>query len=401
MRRIVDALYRVHNLITAITDINTLLERIMEESKLIVDAEACSLLLYDRLSDELFFHVALGEQGDQAALKSKVRLKLNQGIAGVAASSRTSINVPDVSCDGRFYRDADATTQFTTRCLLAVPLVDHDDLVGVLEVLNKRGGCSFSDTDLHVMEMFSSLAASAIANARLIEDLLRTERLAALGQAVASMSHHTKNIITGMGGSVDLINQGIERQNFEFLKTSWPILKRSIGRIQNFVEDMLAFSKPRQPMCEYVPAQKLVEEVTASFHALLSNRKIDLIVDMTGARLRVYCDSGSLYRALLNLMTNAAEAVPREDGRIRIRGYTSPSNAFVFEIADNGPGISPCDRRRVFEPFFSTKGSQGTGLGLAVTKKIVDEHRGSISTYESENGGAVFQVVIPAGPEQP
>ena len=134
--------------------------------------------------------------GNQEALKNLVRLKLNQGIAGVAAATRECINVGDVASDPRFFRDADAASKFQTRSVLAVPMIDREALVGVLEVVNKVGGGAFTDTDTHVMEMFSSVAATAIVNARLIEENLRAERLAAIGQAVAGLSHYTKNIIT-------------------------------------------------------------------------------------------------------------------------------------------------------------------------------------------------------------
>ena len=170
LRRIVDGLYRVHHLIAAITDLNELLERIVDESKRIACAEGSSLMLYDPDAEELFFHVTLGESGDLQALKCQVRLKLGQGIAGTAAANREIINVDDPDRDPRFFKDADSITHFETRSLLAVPLVDRENLVGVLELVNKVGGAGFSETDVRLMEMFSSLAATAIANANLIAE---------------------------------------------------------------------------------------------------------------------------------------------------------------------------------------------------------------------------------------
>ena len=182
LRRIVVALYRAHRLVSAITDLDVLLERILEESKQVAQAEACSLLLYDPDSEELYFQVALGESGDLQTLKREIRLKVGQGIAGAAAAARECVNVIDVGQDSRFYDFADQRSNFRTRNLLAVPLIDRDELVGVLEVVNKVGGAHFTGVDLHVMEMFSALTASALANARLIEKNLRAARLAALGQ---------------------------------------------------------------------------------------------------------------------------------------------------------------------------------------------------------------------------
>ena len=248
MRRIVDALYRAHLLISAITDLDAVLEDLVEESKLVASAEACSLLLYDASAGDLFFHVALGEGGDQNVLKERVRLKLGEGIAGACAQSLETIVVDDAVNDPRFFRDADILSKFKTRSLLAVPLVDRGQLVGVLEVINKIDSDGFSEVDARIMEVFSSLAATVISNARLIDANLRAERMAAIGTAVAGVSHHTKNIIAGMRGSIELIDHGLDRGDMSIFQKGWMILKRSAERLSDVVEDMLAFSKPRRPI---------------------------------------------------------------------------------------------------------------------------------------------------------
>ncbi|MCX5771222.1 MAG: GAF domain-containing sensor histidine kinase [Candidatus Hydrogenedentes bacterium] len=394
MRRIVDALYRVHYLLSAVTDLDSLLERIMEESKEVARAEACSLMLYDRVNQELYFQVAQGKTGDQQALKTQVRLKVGQGIAGVAAATRSSINVRDVANDTRFYSDADEVSHFKTRNLLAVPLVDRDDLIGVLEVVNKIGADAFSDTDLHVMEMFSSLAATAIANARLIEENLASARMAAIGQAVAGLSHYTKNIITGMIGSAELIDQGLALNDIAMLQRCWPVFKRSTNRIYEIVQDMLAFSKTRRPSYEACDIAHLISDATQNFTGLLARKEVTVAIH-ADLKQPVYLDSTGMFRCLLNLLTNAGDAVPSGGGKIDVWARLNAEGDLVLEVADNGPGVPQSDKLRIFEPFYSTKGSQGTGLGLAVTHKIVEEHSGSISVERGPEGGALFRILIP------
>lgn len=398
MKRIVDALYRVHRLLSAITDLNTLLERIMEESKVVANAEACSLMLYDKDSDDLYFQVAQGESGDQQALKSEVRLKLDQGIAGAAATARQSINVPDVGQDPRFYGTADTITRFKTRSLLAVPLLDRDTLIGVVEVVNKVGGGAFTDTDLHVMEMFSSLAATAIANARLIEHNLRAERMAAIGQAVAGLSHFIKNILTGMTGSVDLVDRGLQDKNFELLERCWPIFRRSTKRIAIFIQDMLTFSKPRKPAYSLCGIGSVIDEAKETFLGIQAQKNLNIEVNVNEAVSPVYIDPEGILSCILNLLTNAGDAVAPQTGVIRItasvlRGDTG--KVLIIEVADNGPGIPDDQHRLIFEPFYSTKGSAGTGLGLSVTRKVVCEHGGEIVVERAPEGGALFRIVIP------
>ena len=164
--RVVEALYRLHRLTTALTDLDTLLNRISNEAKTVAGAEAASVILYDAVRNELYFHTALGDSGDQDALKREVRLTLEQGIAGATARERRSFNVTDAQSDPRFFRDADEASQFDTRTLLATPMLDRGELVGVLEVLNKVDGGTFTDFDMRVMEMFSSLAAAAVVSDR-------------------------------------------------------------------------------------------------------------------------------------------------------------------------------------------------------------------------------------------
>ncbi|MBN2312097.1 MAG: GAF domain-containing protein [Candidatus Hydrogenedentes bacterium] len=395
LRRIVDVLYRVHRFISVITDLDTLLERIMEESKQVAHAEACSLMLFDPDREELYFRVALGESGDQQTLKQEVRLKLNQGIAGVAAATRESINVEDARSDSRFYSQADTMTQFETRSLVAVPLVDRDHLVGVLELLNKVGGGPFTETDVHVMEMFSGLVATVIANARLIDENLRAARLAAVGQAVAGLSHYTKNIIAGVGGSVDLISEGLKRDNIEHLQRSWPILKRSMRRISNLVEDMLAYSKARKPARRACDLREIVADVSDTFWGLTVHKRITLDVDVDAVTRPICVDPDGLFRCLLNLLTNAADAVADGTGTIRIAARFNAENQLEIDVADNGPGVPEGDEERIFDLFYSTKGSRGTGLGLAVMRKIVVEHGGDVAVMRNPGGGALFRMRLP------
>ncbi len=393
LRRVIDAMHRVHGFIADITDINTLLERIMEESKQVARAEASSLLLYDKREGELFFHVALGESGDQQALKQGIRLRLGEGIAGSAAQLQKSINVPDAPNDPRFFRQADAATQFDTRNILAIPLTDRGKLVGVLEVLNKIDGDAFTEFDVALMEMFSGLVATAIANARLIEANMRSQRLAAIGQAVTAVSHHTKNIITGLGAGVDVIDQGLKNKQYDTIERTWPVLKRSTRRIANFVEDMLEISKPRKPLRAPAQLADIIKEVEETFWALLASRNVALTIDTSGATAPVSVDDRAIYRCLLNLLINAADAVPKEGGQIRITATTEKDA--VLEVADNGPGVPKDKRKHVFDLFYSTKGSKGTGLGLAVSQKIAQEHKGGVEVFDAPEGGALFRVVLP------
>ncbi len=394
MTHAIEALYHVHGLMAALTDLNTLLERISEEGRLVARAEAASVMLYDERTEELYFFVALGDSGDQEVLKREVRLKLGQGIAGAAARERATIHVPDVERDSRFFRGADKASRFQTRTILAVPMIERNRLIGVLELVNKIGDKSFSPLDQHVMEIFSSVAASAVANARLIEQQIKNERLAAIGQAIAGLTHHIKNILTGLNSSAELIDLAMARDNGALVKKTWPVLRRSTYRISNFVQDLLTFVKARKPMTQACDAHHLLIEVCETMRDLVDKKKIALNVEVSENLPPLKADPDALFRCLMNLVGNAVDAVPEKSGAIHISARQSRQDNVDIYITDNGPGIPADMREKVFEIFFSTKGTRGTGLGLACAAKIAQEHGGDLALLESAKG-ACFCLSLP------
>lgn len=399
MNRAMEALYHMHGLMAALTDLDTLLERISEEGRQVAQAEAVSVMLYDEHDDELYFHVALGDSGDQEILKREVRLKLGQGIAGAAALERTTIHVPNVEQDNRFFRGADEASRFKTRSLLAVPMIDRNQLVGVLEVVNKVGADAFSPLDQYVMEIFSSLAASAVANARLIEEQIRNERLAAIGQALTGLTHHIKNILTGLNSSVELIDMALKNEDDDLVRKTWPVLRRSTHRISNFVQDLLTFAKPRKPALQPCDAHRLLVEVCDTVHDLAERKGISLQIKAVGDIPPIQADPEALFRCLMNLVGNAVDAVPHGEGSICVAISRPVRDRFELCIKDNGPGIPPSIRNKVFDVFFSTKGTRGTGLGLACAAKIAREHGGDLALLDSDNG-ACFRLTLPVhGPD--
>lgn len=395
MRRIIDAFYRVHKLTVAATDYRSVLELILSESISVGNAEASSLLLYDALSDELYFSVTKGDSDEHVTKLKEVRLRLDQGIAGEAATTRKTVNVRDAASDPRIHREADATTGFTTRSLLAVPMMDRERLVGVLEVVNKLDGDGFTEADERIMEMFASLVASIITQARLIAESVQAERMAAIGQTVAGLSHYTKNILAGIEGSVELIEQGMDKDDPETLEVAWGIMKRSTGRLSNVVEDMLAYSKEREPERSWCDVVELLEDVLSAATPLIDQKAITVERDFRMTDGKVCLDTIGIHRCLLNLVLNAVDAVSFKEGNILLRAYSLDRVSLVLEIEDNGQGIDSKVKDTIFKPFVSTKGSRGTGLGLAVTHKIIIEHDGTIVAGNRAEGGARFTITLP------
>ncbi len=393
-RRIVDALYRVNNFLSCVNDLHHLMELIMEESKNVLYAEASSLMLYDSSTEELFFEVALGDKGD---VIKEIRVPLSHGIAGACARDRKIVVVEDCKTDPRHYKVVDQKSQFETRNILAAPMVRNEKLIGVLEVLNKRDNLKWSEDDIKVLDFFSSQAAIAIENAQLIIANIQAERLAAVGQAVAGISHYIKNILAGMKGGAGLINLGLKSNDLSIINESWPILERSNKKIQDLVQDMLTYSKTREPELTETNINTMIDEVARLCDETAKNNSIRIVTEKDESLPECMLDINRIQDFLLNLVGNAIDAlnkIPESFVKISSK-FLKEINKAEIQVQDNGCGIPPHIIKKIFDPFFSTKGSKGTGLGLAVAKKVVEEHKGKISVISEEKKGTIFTIQLP------
>jgi len=394
--RQLDALYRVNNFMAHVTDLRHLLTAIMDESKAVVQCEASALMLYDEEKNELFFEVALGEKGE--AVK-QIRLKADEGIAGDCAQRRQTIVVENVASDPRHAKRVDEKSKFETRNLIATPLLRGDRLIGVLEVLNKNGGQQFTEEDVKIIRFFADQAAIALENAILVQKAVANERLAATGIAVLSISHFIKNILTGMKGGASLVDMGVKQKSIAPVETAWPIIQRSLLKISNLVNDMLLYSKERKPEYIETDLNGLMSDVVQTVQDTARGAKIAVSHKPGEGDIGlVEMDPSPVLDAVLNIVVNGIDACRGiEGGAVQIRTDLDKENPafFTIQIVDNGPGIPEEVRAKIFEAFFSTKGSKGTGLGLAVAKKVAEEHGGSLHVDSEEGSGAKFTFRLP------
>ena len=387
-----EGLQRVSRLLDSFTDLHELLERIMDEAKLLTAAEASSLMLWDAEREELFFEVALGERGE--AVRA-LRLRLGEGVAGSAALTREPVNVADVSRDRRWFAEADAVSGFRTRSILAVPMLRRGRLVGVLEVLNRWGAGGFTSADEANLSVLAGEAAIVIENARLHQEKVRAERLAAVGQAVAELAHCMKNILNGIQGGAYVLDLGLAKDDHKKLHTGWDMVKRNTTFLSNLVLDMLAYAKDREPHYEDTDVNDLLRTVADLISGEAARRGVQVKAEPDGGIPAVRVDPTAIYRVLLNLGTNAVEACGEGEGRVWLRSRQAEDGWFTLEVEDNGCGIPPEHRGHLFTEFFSTKGAKGTGLGLAVAGKIVREHGGRIEVDSEVGRGTRFEIWLP------
>jgi two-component system NtrC family sensor kinase len=234
---------------------------------------------------------------------------------------------------------------------------------------------------------------------RLRRQLIENERLAAIGQTVAGISHCMKNILNGLKGGSYLVNTGLKKDDRALLEEGWQIVQNSVERISKLSLDMLGYCRDRTPDLSLVDPLQLIRDTVNLVQQTARMEGIEIII--RGAEgFSFPLDASSLFRAMMNLIMNAIEACrekeypPGESPRVEV--FFEPAESdLVFQVRDNGIGMDEEIQRNLFKRFFTTKEFQGTGLGLPVTEKMVKEQGGRLTAESSPGQGSVFTIRLP------
>jgi len=222
-----------------------------------------------------------------------------------------------------------------------------------------------------------------------------SERLAGVGRLAAVVAHEINNPLDGMRRLLGLAMRAAEAGETDRLAGYLPQVRKGLDRIGAIVRDLLDFSRGASASAEPMPIRDILTEAV---------RTLEPTAEAEGVAVEVACQddlpplrSGHLYHAVLNLVKNAVEATPR-GGRVEVRARCE-AGALVIEVADTGPGIPPEVLPRLFEPFYSSKAlGKGTGLGLVISRDLVQRQGGTLSAANRPEGGAVFTIRVPLAP---
>ena len=409
-----------------------------------VAADRGCVMLRDGDSERLRPAARCDRDVDGAPPAEKGRIAISRTILDYVIERKEGVRTSDARDDARFDA-AHSIVQGGVREALCVPLQGRYAVVGALYVdtftspgaiIQSGYQARFNDEHLRLMTAIGYQAALAIEDTYYYSAMVQSERLAAMGQTIATLSHHIKNILQGMRGGSYLIDAGLKRNDTEAVRRGWGIVERNQERISNLVMDMLTFSKEREP--EKVEAD--LNETVADVVELMQSRgdELGVAVEFVPDRSipRAWFDNDAMHRALLNIVTNAIDAAAegqsddsdddsddhapadattgdavaagdsaavgetfasgesggggggsRPAGRVVVATGFSPTDGWVIAVSDNGPGIAPQDRELIFSLFESRKGARGTGLGLPVSDKIMREHGGRIEIADAPPPG--------------
>jgi signal transduction histidine kinase len=240
-------------------------------------------------------------------------------------------------------------------------------------------------------------AGLAIENTIFYNDKIQAERLAAVGQTIATLSHHIKNILQGIRGGSYLIDLGLNDKDDSIVRRGWTIVEKNQTKIYNLVMDMLSFSKDREPALEPADLNETVGDVVELMQSRAAELGVGLSWQPSPDLPRVMIDAEGIHRAVLNIVTNAIDAGEgAQNACVAVKTEWDPEGALArIAISDNGVGIDETDIPSMFQIFSSSKGARGTGLGLPVSQKIVREHGGKISVTSRPGLGATFVIELP------
>ncbi|MCD4718020.1 MAG: PAS domain S-box protein [Desulfobacterales bacterium] len=233
---------------------------------------------------------------------------------------------------------------------------------------------------------------------RLRRQLIEQERLAAVGQTVAGVTHFMKNVLNGLKGGAYMLNVGLKRGDSALLEEGWGNVQKGIDRISKLSLDMLSYCRDRKPNPVPTDPLKLARETAEILSKSAEQEGIEILCHGDDGP-PVALDPDTIGRALLNLISNAMDACreksydPEETPLVEIMVKRDKKD-FLFLVKDNGVGMNEEVRKRLFTRFFSTKDAGGTGLGLSVTHKIVEEHGGAIEVESSPRHGSTFTIVF-------
>lgn len=331
------------------------------------------------------------------------RMPVSTSIVEYVIQNGQGVRTSDAQHDSRF----DATKSILKsgiREAMCVPMHGRFELMGVIYVDTTTAmshsmsyQSKFSDSLLRLLLAIGRQSALAIENFRFQDALVKSERLAAVGQTIAILSHHVKNIMQGVRGGGYLIDMGLNQDNDELVRKGWGIVDRNQARINNLIMDMLTFSKERQPKLEPSQIGPVITDICELMQTRFDEENIEWKIEIERDIPISMFDSEGMHRVILNIVTNAIEALAdQQGGHLTIRaGIDRDEDQLWVEVEDDGPGISEEDLPRLFNLFDSDKGARGTGLGLAVSRKILKEHGGDIKVRSETGQGTCFRLEWP------
>jgi signal transduction histidine kinase len=233
------------------------------------------------------------------------------------------------------------------------------------------------------------------------EEVIKTERRASIGETVAALAHCMKNVLTGLGGGMYMAQVGMAQEKSDMLEEGWAMFQRNMERVSDLILDLLRYSTERTPDREICSPNQIVSEAVERLRKKAEKNDVKLKTTLDKSLKEAYFDRDSILKVLSNVISNAIEACVYDTATSKAWEVTvstkkeidaESSDMVIFEVADNGCGMTDEVKAQLFHRFFTTKPGLGVGFDLLVTQKIIHEHGGEISLDSKPGEGTTFSV---------
>lgn len=292
---------------------------------------------------------------------------------------------------------------------VAAPMVVEDTTVGVILADNLFSGRAITDEHVRLLSLFAGQAALAIANADTFAELqmrmsqlrsaqdqiVHSEKLAAVGKMAAHVAHEIRNPLSTIGGFARSILKRVD--NAERVERNSKVIVEEVTRLESLLKGVMDFSRPQAPILKPGQLNALVEKALNTHVEILKGKEIQATIHLDPELPVIMFDENQILQALQNLIRNSVEAMT--NGGTLSLATEAAGDKIELSVRDSGIGIPPELQKRLFNPFVTSK-PEGTGLGLAVTKKIVDDHGGQILCHSTMGEGTTFVIELPLQPPE-
>lgn len=405
-------LFHVARSLQESTDAERLLAVMMDHVFKVMKADHGEIVLVNPTTGELVPVLSMDKQG-----KISDTVRISRTVVKKALNSRMAIISTDARSDPRL-SDAESIIMYGMRSIMCVPMISQESVIGIVQVVNEKDMAAFGEDDLYLLTVIASLAAVSIENARLYErqkmaledarqahedlmqaqeELIKREKLATVGQLAAGIAHEIKNSL----GPMALVHLLKERHpDDDVLQEYADMILESHNRIRGIVDEVRNFthggdSDTRE---QHVVSRCSLKELLESVVAFL---KFDADVKKVGVKLHIHepveCEVSAerVKQVIINLIRNSAQAVSGPDGKIDVVLSRDGDDAMI-RVVDNGCGIPEDHLDSIWTPFFTTKEGTGMGLGLDISRMIIEQHNGRMECNSKPGKGTIMSIVLPA-----
>lgn len=380
-----ERLLEISTLLSSTLNLQQLLQLVIQAATELTDTEVASILLLDSANNELYFAAASG-----VTLSEMITVPLEGSIAGWIVRHGKPLILDDVQTDDRHYSVIDDTTQYITRTMLGVPLVTKQQVIGALEVINKQEGVAYTKRDVALLQALASQAAVAIENARLFQQ----------NDLVAEIMHELKTPLMALTAASELLQRDdlAKETQGSLVETIQQETNRLTRMTQQFL-DLARLESGRVRMARKpFDLLAVVNETAQAQRPQALAKKITLECSLPATAPVLIGDRDRIKQALFNLVSNGIKYNQEEGGRLAIQ--VAPQGKEVqISVSNTGPGIAPENLEQIFARFYRQPDNagftEGDGLGLYITRKIIEEHGGRIYVESEQDEETTFHIILP------